>query len=67
MELNKSDTLFYQGDPSTNIYLLVSGKLSAALTNVSGETRVIGYIEAGEAVGESGWSELHREHSVERI
>src|SRR5579862_7191944 len=54
MELKKSETLFYQGDPSDNIYLLISGKLSAALTNVSGETRVIGFIEPGEAVGESG-------------
>src|SRR5579872_5767116 len=54
MELKPSETLFYQGDPSDNIYLLVSGKLSAALTNVTGETRIIGYAEQGEAVGESG-------------
>ncbi|HSW69411.1 MAG TPA: patatin-like phospholipase family protein [Gammaproteobacteria bacterium] len=54
MELNQSETLFYQGDSSDNIYLLVSGKLSAALTNAAGETQMVGYIEAGEAVGESG-------------
>jgi NTE family protein len=54
MELKPPETLFYQGDSSNNIYLLVSGKLSAALTNLTGETRIIGYIEAGEAVGESG-------------
>lgn len=54
MELQPNETLFYQGDPSDNIYLLVNGKLSAALTNVSGETRIIGYIGPGEAVGESG-------------
>ncbi|HSW94207.1 MAG TPA: patatin-like phospholipase family protein [Gammaproteobacteria bacterium] len=54
MELKRFETLFYQGDPSTDIYLVLSGKLSAALTNVAGETRIIGSIEPGEAVGESG-------------
>lgn len=54
LELRPPETLFYQGDPSDYIYLLVRGKLSAALTNAAGETRVIGYIDAGEAVGESG-------------
>ncbi len=54
MELNSSATLFYQGDPADTIYLLISGKLSASLTNATGETRVVGYIEPNEAVGESG-------------
>ncbi len=54
MELKRAETLFYQGDASENIYLLVSGKLSATLTNVTGEAQTVGYIEPGEAVGESG-------------
>lgn len=54
LELKQHETLFYQGDASEYIYVLVSGKLSAAITNAAGETRVIGYIEAGEAIGESG-------------
>ncbi len=54
IELLPSETLFYQGDSSDYIYLLVSGKLSAALTDVSGDTRIVGYILPGEAVGESG-------------
>jgi len=54
VELKRLETLFYQGDPSDEIYLLISGKLSAAMTNEAGETRIIGSIDPGEAVGESG-------------
>ena len=54
MKLDKPDALFYQGDPSDNIYLVVSGKLAAALTSAGGDMRIVGYIEPGEAVGESG-------------
>jgi len=54
IELKKGEVLFAQGDPSDNIYVLVHGKLSAHLTSASGATRVIGYVDAGESVGESG-------------
>lgn len=54
IELNQADVLFYQGAPSDTVYIVVSGKLSASLTNIAGETRIVGYIEPGETVGESG-------------
>ncbi len=54
LELKPHETLFYQGDSSEYIYVMTHGKLSAAITNAAGETRVIGYIESGEAIGESG-------------
>jgi NTE family protein len=53
-KLNQGDILFNQGDPSDCLYLLVKGKLSATLTTASGESKTIGYIDAGETVGESG-------------
>lgn len=52
--LNHHEVLFSQGDPSDSIYLLISGKLSAELTTVTAETRMVGRIEPGEMVGESG-------------
>lgn len=54
VELTHDQVLFYQGDPSENIYLLYSGKLSAILTNAQGEAKVVGHIDPGETVGESG-------------
>lgn len=54
IELKQGETLFYQGDPSDSIFLLVSGKLSAELTTAAGETRVVGHIGPGETVGEGG-------------
>jgi NTE family protein len=52
--LTQNDILFYQGDPSDSVYLLLSGKLSASLTTPWGDTRVVGYIEPYEMVGELG-------------
>lgn len=52
-ELKQLEVLFYQGDLSEGLFLLVSGKLSAELT-IAGETRIVGHIDPGETVGESG-------------
>ncbi len=54
VSLVQTEVLFYQGDPSDSVFLLISGKLSAELTSVSGETRIVGHIEPGETVGELG-------------
>lgn len=54
IELNPGEHLFDQGDPSDYLYLLLKGKLSAVLTTAAGENKIIGYIDAGETVGESG-------------
>jgi NTE family protein len=54
VKLSDGNILFYQGDVSDSVYLLVSGKLSAEVLTVSDESRIVGHIEAGETVGEMG-------------
>ncbi|MEO8400249.1 MAG: patatin-like phospholipase family protein [Gammaproteobacteria bacterium] len=54
VELAPDEILFYQGDPSNGLFLLVSGKLGALLTSAAAETKMVGHIDSGEAVGESG-------------
>lgn len=54
VELSDNEILFYQGDPSKNIYLLVDGKLAAFVIDNMGETKILGYISSGETVGEMG-------------
>lgn len=54
VELAQSEILFYQGDPSAYVYLLAHGKLTAELTAISGDTRIVGHLEPGETVGELG-------------
>ena len=53
-EVLHGEIIFSQGDPSTSIFLLVSGKLAAEITTATGETKIIGHIEPGECVGELG-------------
>lgn len=54
IELHQDEILYHQGDPSDSIEILLEGKLAAILTSATGENRVIGYISAGETVGEIG-------------
>lgn len=54
VELAQDDILYYQGDPSDSIEIVLDGKLAAILTTASGETKIIGYMERGETVGEIG-------------
>jgi NTE family protein len=54
VELRANEVLFYQGDPSDGIYLLVKGKLIAALTTSTGETKTVGHVDTGETIGEAG-------------
>ncbi len=52
--LAPNEALYYQGDLSGDLYIVISGKLSAILTMASGESKIMGYIEPGEMVGEMG-------------
>jgi len=52
--LARGEILFNQGDPSDFVYIVASGKLSAYIVNADHTVKVIGHIEAGEAVGELG-------------
>lgn len=54
VELKPNEVLFFQGDTSDSIYLLISGKLSAQLMKGTGTTQIVGYITQGETVGELG-------------
>jgi NTE family protein len=54
VELTQSEILFYQGDPSDCIFLLIRGKLAAEITTSSGETKIVGHVDPGETVGEIG-------------
>ncbi len=54
VELAQGRILFYQGDPSESVYVLVAGKLSAEVTESTGESRILGHIDPGETVGELG-------------
>lgn len=54
VDLIDKEVLFYQGDPSDNVYILIKGRLSAELVNAEGKTSIIGYIQKGETVGEMG-------------
>lgn len=52
IELKYDDILFEQGQESSNIYVLISGKLSASIVTTANQFKVIGYIEEGEIIGE---------------
>lgn len=54
MELSSNEILYYQGDPSDSIAVLLSGKLESILTTANGENKIIGEILPGESVGEMG-------------
>src|SRR3990167_9071864 len=54
LELSPNEILFSQGDPSDQLFLLAKGKLVTSLITPTGLTRIVGHIDAGEAVGETG-------------
>lgn len=57
--------LFGPGDPSDQIYFVLSGSLGAFRSNASGQMELVGHIRAGEPVGEMSMiaGEPH-EHAV---
>jgi NTE family protein len=53
--LKSGQVLFYQGDPSDFIYLLVSGSLSASMATADdSKLRVVGHLQPSDIVGELG-------------
>ena len=54
VSLHKGDTLFSQGDESTSLFILVSGKLSVFIHTDNENPQVVGEIFNGETVGEMG-------------
>lgn len=50
--LPAGETLFHQGAQGDALFVLVSGMLALTVTDQRGEPRRIGYIHAGETVGE---------------
>ena len=54
VELAGGEVLFRQGDASDALYVLISGRLQAALLGADGEGQVVGEIGRGESVGEMG-------------
>lgn len=54
MDLPQGNVLFHQGDVSDYFYLVIKGRLSATILDANGNIKKVGYIEAGESVGEAG-------------
>ena len=54
VELAGGEVLFRQGDASDALYVLISGRLQAALLGADDEGQVVGEIGRGESVGEMG-------------
>ena len=54
IELTHGEILFSQGDPSDNLYLLASGKLSTSVVIANGEPKNMDFIEPGESLGVAG-------------
>lgn len=68
IELEPSDILFYQGDASDYVYVLLKGELISVLTKSSGKKTIIGTIRSAETIGELGaFSGEHRSLGVEAI
>lgn len=65
LELAQDEILYYQGDPSDSIEVVLDGRLVAILTTAAGENKVIGYMERGETVGEIG--SLSGEHRTATV
>ncbi len=54
IHLQPNDVLFYQGDPSNYIYILVDGTLSTSLLTANNEHKHIGTLSPIELIGELG-------------
>jgi len=50
--LPQGKELFYQGDPGDSFFLVISGRLHAAVQSKNGNERVVGEVRRGEVVGE---------------
>lgn len=53
LDVAQHEVLYYQGEPSNTLYILLKGKLAAELTTLSGETITVGHLNPGETIGET--------------
>ena len=54
VHLPRGYVLCYQGEPSDSFYIIISGRLEVLIRNSSGQSRQVGEMSQGEAVGEMG-------------
>jgi NTE family protein len=54
LRLKESQVLFYQGDPSDFLYVIVTGRISATMTTGDGKSKIVGHLHPAEVVGELG-------------
>lgn len=54
VELAGGEVLFREGDSSDALFVLISGRLQAAVRGANGQGQVVGEIGRGESVGEMG-------------
>jgi predicted acylesterase/phospholipase RssA len=54
VHLRGGQVLFRQGDPSTSLFIVVSGRLRAVTEKPDGSLRVLNEVAAGESIGEMG-------------
>jgi len=52
VEFDRGECLLRQGESVDNLFILVTGRLFAAITNIDGNERVVGEIMPGESLGE---------------
>jgi NTE family protein len=52
VEVKAGETLIEQGDQSTDVYVVLSGRLRAIRRDDAGQSRIIGEIVRGETIGE---------------
>lgn len=51
-ELARGKRLYVQGEPGTNMHILLTGRLQVRVTTEEGMDRVVAHLQPGEAVGE---------------
>lgn len=54
VRLVENEILFYQGEPSEGLFVVIHGRLLASLATASGIDKIVGTVERGETVGELG-------------
>ena len=54
LHLRSGETLFKQGDPSDELFILVNGRLMITVTDADGNVTIVGEASRGESMGESG-------------
>ena len=53
-KLLRDEVLFQQGEPGTDMYIVVSGRMRASVSGDNGDETILGEVEVGDTVGEMG-------------